>query len=131
MALEDILVHRATPISEVRTGGWVEGEYDEEPLPGTPFDCVLFLPLGTESSDGRGRRVREPTLLYGLTDDSAAPVALNAEDELLIVAPELNVAEGRASAAEVRWMLVGAPQPLGKPGEDVLGFQATLRRVED
>lgn len=131
MALENVLVHKATPVRMSRTGGWVEGEYVEEPVAGTPFDCCVFLPLGQESGAGRGRQVREPTLLYGPLNDAAAPVALSAEDELLVVAPELNVAEGRAADAQVRWMVNGAPQPLGKPGDDVIGFQATLRRIDD
>lgn len=131
MPIDNIWVHKATPVSLNKTGGWVEGEFIQEPAEGVPFDCCLFLPQGTESSDGRGRKVREPTLLYAPEDDALAPTALNPDHELLIVAPELNAAEGRPADTAVRWMVVGAPQPFGKPGADVIGFQATLRRIDD
>ena len=136
MPFFDVLVHRATPIV-TRQGpapdvaDWVEGDYGEpEEVPGAPFDCVLFLPQGSSSPEGRGRRVREPTLLYADYADGT-PVALPDESQVDVVAPELNRAEGRPEDAAVRWQVVGQPQPFGKPGFDVLGYQATLRRVED
>jgi hypothetical protein len=134
----DILLHRATPYSrrteledEDEESTWVEGEYVTARVEGTPFDCVLFLPQGTEEASPRGRMVRVPTLLYGPENDSGAEVALSPEDELLVVAPELNLVEGLAEDAEVRWLVVGHPQPFGKPGDPVIDFQATLRRIED
>lgn len=132
MPFLDILVHRATPVAQVEQGEWVEGEFADEPVPGIPFDCCLFLPIGQETTPGgRSRRVTEPTLLYAPENDLGAEVALSPEDELLVVAPEINVVEGRAEDAAVRWMVTGATQPFGKPGLAVIGLQATLRRVED
>ena len=131
MPFLDVLVHRAVAVTRVQTGDWVEGERVSEPLVGTPFDCVLFLPQGTEDASPRGRKVVQPTLLYAPEDDLGVVVALTPEDELHVTAPELNVAEGRAADAALRWQVVGAPQPLGKPGEEPIGFQATLRRIED
>lgn len=131
MAFGDVLVHVAVPLSRVEGGEWVEGERVAEVVEGSPFACCLFLPQGSESGEGRGRRVREPTLLYGPVDSVGGAVALSAEDEVLVTAAELNVAEGRDSGAAVRWMVVGQPQPFGRPGSPVVGFQAALRRVED
>ena len=129
----DVLVHRATPMRRVLDPitGWVEGERVDTLTPGTPFDCCLFLPQGTEAGTGRGRKVTEPTLLVAPEDDFGAPVALDPDDELHIVAPELNAARGLPADTSERWMVVGAPQPFGKPGEPIIGSQATLRRVDD
>lgn len=110
---------------------WVEGAFDEADVLGPPFDCCLFLPQGTEAPAGRGRRVKEPTLLVPTEAQDGAVLELKATDELLLTAPELNVAQGLPEDAQVRWMIVGAPQLFGRPGDDVIGGQATLRRVED
>lgn len=137
MPLEDVLVHVATPVrmkaALTAAEDWIEGEFAEEPdATGTPFACCLFLPQGTESSgSGRTRKVTEPLLLYGDLDQDGDPVALKADDELLIVAPELNVAQGLAADASVRWMVNGAPQLFGRPGDEPLGGQITVRRIED
>lgn len=127
----DVLVHTARVGRRIVGTEWVEGEYSEVEEFGPPFDCCLFLPQGTESPEGRGRRVREPTLLIGPDDQAGDPVAVEATDELLIVAPELNLAEGMAAETEVRWTVVGSGQPFGKPGNDVIGLQLTIRRVVD
>lgn len=132
MPLEDILVHTARKWALTEGETWVEGEYEEGESFGPEFDCCLFLPQGSKAGAGRGRMVREPTLLFSPEDNvGGAPVALKPEDEVYVVAPELNLVEGRAEDAEVRWMVNGAAQPFGKPGEDVIGFQVTLRRIED
>lgn len=132
MPLDSVLVHRGVPLR--RTGeAWVEGhKVPGGETPGTPFDCCLFLPKGTEDTVIQmGRQVSEPTLLYAPEDDAAQPIGLKPEDAILITAPELNAARGMAANAQERWQVVGAPQPFGKPGEDVLGFQATLRLVTE
>jgi hypothetical protein len=133
MPLEDVLVHTAWPWRTREAGEVVDGDVDATEEPRTPFDCCLFLPQGTEegSSMRGGRQVRRPTLLVAAEDALGQPPALSHEDELDIVAEELNLAEGRPAETRIRWQVDGSPQPLGKPGEDVLGYQVTLVRVED
>lgn len=145
MAFGDVLVHVATPVVRRRSGAaedvwvegqrisgdWVEGSLPSGDVAGTPFDCCLFLPMGTEQPTGRGRQVTEPTLLFEPFDQSGAPFGLTAEHYLLIVAPELNAAEGLAADTAVRYTVQGRPQPFGRPGADVVGLQASLRRVDD
>ena len=129
MPLEDILAHVATPIREEELGPKIDGERDTDDVRGEPFDCVLFLPLGKED-DRRGRQVKRPQLMFLPFTQSGAPFALKPEDRLGIVAPELNAALGEPAEREVEWQVDGDPQPLGKPGEDVVGLLANLRRVE-
>lgn len=137
MPYEDILVHRATPLRSVTSDAdaddWVEGDYSpQREVRGTPFDCCLFLPSGTpQPSAALSRQVRVPTLLVAALDDAGAPPVLAPEDELLVVAEELNLQEGRAMLTEVRWQVEGTAQPFGRPGDDVIGSQATLKRVEE
>lgn len=156
MPLEDVCVHRCTPIlteqpdgPDVDGGGvWIEGEWyplnpDEPgeggspppPSRGVPFDGCLFLPRGEEGGAANvvvlgGRQVRRPTLLFLPENDVGEPVALDPKDRVAIVAEELNEAEGRPAAAEVEWLVDGKPQPFGKPGDDVIGFLAILAKVE-
>lgn len=131
MPFLDVLVHRAVPLLRAEGQEYAEGESEIIEGRGTPFDCCLFLPQGQESSEGRGRRIRRPTLLVAPEDDAGLPVALSHEDELMISAPELNVAEGLPQAAEVRYQVQGAGQPFGRPGFDIIGKQFELQRVEE
>jgi hypothetical protein len=133
VALEDVLEHTAYPLLKEEEGELVEGERDDlPPSEGVPFDCALFLPLGGEEASPRGgRQVRRPTLLYIPVDRDGEAVVLHPEDELLIVAAELNAVEGRDADALVRWQVEGRPQPAGRPGDDLAAVQATLVRVED
>lgn len=140
-----ILVHTATPVSYVEGvegDQWIEGEPGEggpEPVEGVPFECVLFLPSpgGEEANPYKPRVVRRPTLLYnpdrnildatrGLIGDGS-DIELSAEDELLILAPEL---VPWTKAARARWQLEGDSQPFGPPGS-VFGAMATLLQVRD
>jgi len=127
----DVLLHRAVPLSVVEEGEWVEGERVSRRAFGTPFRCVLFLPQGTETAAGRLRKVREPLMLYGPLDEAGGVVALGPEDQVDVTAPELHAAEGLREDVPVRYQVAGAPQPFGKPGAPVIGFQVTLRRIED
>lgn len=135
MPLGSVLVHRAIPYRRTAGGTWVEGEFVPGAVtPGTAFACVLFLPQPGEQpgeATTRGRQVIEPTLLFEPYDVAGAIVGLDAEDELGIVAPELNRAQGVPEATEIRWLVVGDPQPFGRPGADVIGFQATLRKIDE
>ncbi len=155
MPLEDICVHRCTPIAttqedngpdEENGGVWIEGEWyplnpDEpgesqpsDPRRGVPFDGCLFLPRGDEGGAENvvvlGRQVRRPTLLYLPENDVGDQVALDPKDRVAIVAEEINVAEGRAPDAEVEWLVDGRPQPFGRPGDPIIGLLAGLTRVE-
>lgn len=128
MPLPDVCIHVCTPVSMVETGTLVEGEGDIEPVEGTPFQGILFLPQGSEEQNPyRPRKLSRPTLLYLPKDALGAAVVLKAEDELLIAAPELAPWTG---AAEARWQLEGVPQPFGPPGS-VIGIQAALVKVDD
>jgi hypothetical protein len=128
VALEDVCIHTVTPVSTEATGPLVEGERDEQPVPGTPFQGVLFLPLGSEEANPfRPRKLSRPTLLCLPEDAAGQPVTLKPEDEVTILAPELAPWTG-ANAA--RWQVDGAPQPFGPPGS-VIGFQANLVKVQD
>lgn len=136
MSFKSILVHRARPVGTraraLDPSQWVDGDPGavEEEMPA--FACCVFLPQGSETGTGRGRNVREPTLLYGERDLVGNPVALRPESSVLIVAPELNVAEGLPAETELRWEITGSAQPFGRPGRSpVVGFQVTIRRITD
>lgn len=132
MPLADVCLHRGTRYEDRESGGYVEGSSDVGPVAVQSFACCLFLPLGDEVPDARGgRQVRRPTLLVMPLDEVDAPVALGPKVIVGIVAPELNVAEGLAPDVEVRWQVQGSAQPMGKPGDDIIGFQVNLLRVED
>lgn len=124
MAFEDILVHTARPLREEETGPKVDGRPPTAPVLGTPFACCLFLPAPGAEAERQGRRIKRPTLLMATLDTAGEPVAVSAEFRLLVTAPELGL-DG------VEWQVEGDPQPFGKPGEELIGMQATLRRVED
>lgn len=125
MPLDDVLVHTGRPVSPEQAGPKVDGKAVIEDVPGTPFDCVLFLPSPGGEED-RGRRVvKRPTLLMGPEDRAGERVALSGQQKVLVTAPELTGGD------PVLWQVEGNVQAFGKPGEDVIGSQATLRRVED
>jgi hypothetical protein len=136
MSFSDVLKHRAVPYRRTESSTWVEGERvpnAEDADGGAEFRCMLFLPApGSENTTPAyfsPKRIVQPTLLYWPKDVAGAPVALSAEDELGVISPELNVAQGRAEGAEVRWQVQGDPQAFGPPGRPVIGFLATLQRV--
>lgn len=131
MPFRDVLVHRATPVLRVEGVEYVEGEAEDVPGRGTPFDCCLFLPDGRASTGGPGRQVKQPTLLVAPTDDGGLPVSLSRDDELMIVAAELNLAEGIPASAEVRYQVTASGQPFGRPGRAIIGKQVMLSRVEE
>ena len=119
MPYPDVLVHTAQSVAEVagHTPPRVEGDYDVTEERGTPFACCLFMPLPGEA-DRRGRTVVEPTVLL------PGHVSVARSERLLITAPELTGPDA------VEWQVQGV-QPFGKPGNPLIGRQATLRRVED
>lgn len=126
MPLGRVTVHLAVPIAPVQSGEWVEGRREKKDEPGTPFDCLLQLPTGgSEEAVPRGRRViKQPQILYEDFDHAGAELAIDAEDELEITAPELTGPD------PVKWQVDGAPTPLAKPGF-LIGYLARLKRVED
>lgn len=94
-----------------------------ETEPGQWFSCRLFLPQSPESYDPARvskRVVRAPTLLYGTDDDEGNELEVRLSDRIEIESDDLGTA---------LWEVTGAPQPLRKK-EGVLGWQATLKRVE-
>lgn len=143
MAYDDVLVHTAVPVKPTQaaddpdTAGvdernWIEGEPDdsgasaEGGTPGTPIDCCLFLPLGTEEKPRRGRRVvTVPTLLFAVEDTAGVEVQLSPADQLDVTAPEVTGPD------PIRWQVDGGVQPFGPPGEDLIGKQVAVKRVDD
>jgi hypothetical protein len=143
--LRRVLVHVATPLDYVEgtaAGVWIEGEpgaSGPEPTRGPTFPCVLFLPGGSEDdAQPRSRKITRPTVLFepvrpdDWPDAAGTAIALDADSELLISAPELAAwfeqAKGEP-AGTGRWQVQGRPQPFGPPGS-VIGGQATLKQVE-
>lgn len=128
-------MHTGIPLKRDAGGTWVEGEFiPDDEAQGTPFDCCLFLPTTTSEETVTvpfGRKITEPTLLYVPQDRSGGQVGFDPEDSVLVNAPELWLVEGKLVDFFERYQIVGRPQPFGKPGDDVIGFQATLRLVEE
>jgi hypothetical protein len=123
--LATVLVHTGRPVVPEQTGPKVDGKAQVNDEPGTPFDCVLFLPAPGGEED-RGRRVvKRPTLLFGPFDRAGEPVTLAGKQKVLVTAPELTGPDA------VLWQVEGNVQAFGKPGRPIKGSQATLRRVED
>lgn len=108
-----------------QAGPKVDGRPATEDVPGTPFDCCLFLPAPGGEDQRQGRRVKRPTLLIATLDRAADAVVLSGKVKVDVTAPELTGPE------PVRWQLDGDPQPFGPPGDVPVGMQATLRRIED
>lgn len=134
MPLDDILLHSATPLKEVQQE-YVEGEFVLATVREESFNCVIFLPTPGMSTR-RGRTVTDPQLMYLPFYDpppvgSGEPIGLRVGDRLGVVAPELNEAEGRPVDEEIIWMVESRPQPLGRPGDPVIGVYAVIRKVED
>ncbi len=161
--LRHVLVHTARRLRVVDGDAeeeWIEGEPGESgptTVAGDPFPVVLFLPLGTEDTGRpRSKQVSRPTLLWEpVNADTGATIdSITADDELLLVAPELALDEegvvimgattygsgaygapggtyGQLAATTAegsRWMVDGAPQPFGPPGR-VIGVQAIVKQV--
>lgn len=124
MALTDILVHRAVPVSTVGFGPWIEGERDEEEVLGVPFACTFFPP-GSRERGRRGRTIDQPLVLTGAVDIDGNDVLLHSEDRVDITGP------GLAEEWLGRWQVDGAPEQFGKPGKRPLGSQVRLKRVTD
>lgn len=125
MPLADICVHTGRPVTPEQAGPKVDGKAKLEDVQGTPFDCVLFLPSPGGEEDRGGRKVKRPTLMFVPEDRGGQPVALDGKSKVLVTAPELTGPDA------VLWQVEGNVQALGKPGEVIIGSQATLRRVED
>lgn len=135
MPLVDVLLHTATPIRMVDPGEWVEGERLLDVERGASFPCVLFLPDGN-ASNRRGRQVLQPQVMWEPLYPSGSilegqPVSLRNGDRLAIVNPEVNRASGVPENTESLWVLSGDPQPLNKPGVDLIGFYAVVKGVKD
>lgn len=125
MALEDVCVHTARPVQSEASGPKVDGRPQVSVVEGTPFECCLFLPAPGGEDERQGRRVRRPTLLMLPEDTAGERLEVKAKQRLRITALEVT------GPAAVEWQVEGDPQPFGKPGDDLIGWQATLRRVED
>jgi hypothetical protein len=125
VGLRRALVDRARVVRRVPTGPPVEGT--------TPFGdaaSAWFLARLIQASidgeangnqPGRTRVPRTPQLLYGLVDESGAPIVVHADDRVEVDSAELGSAV---------WQVNGEPQPLRKR-KVMLGGLADLVRVEE
>lgn len=123
MALNAVLVDQARVIRQEGSALKVRGATVFTPSRSQWFKCRLTLPAAQESVDPGYRRrvVLVPTLLYGMRDKDGLPIDLSIEDRLEVSSRELG---------QTLWDVVSAPEPLRKKRR-LLGWQATLRRVED
>jgi hypothetical protein len=118
VSYDGVLVHSARPVAYVaEQGPSIEGDQGIDQVIGAAFPCCLFMPLPGEANR-RGRTVVEPLVLL------PGNIHVSRSERLLITAPELT------GPAPVEWQIQGV-QPFGKPGQPLVGKQATLRRVED
>lgn len=127
MPLGDVCVHVGTPIvtqNDPDEDTWVEGEPDEDPADGVPFDCFFMELRGaSEMSSPVGiRKIKGPTILFEDERDDGSRVVLKAEDELWVLAEEV------LGPDPVRFQVDGDPTPFQPPGE-VIGWEALLKRV--
>jgi hypothetical protein len=125
VTLNTALVDRARTVSFAPAGPKVRGSTQFAYVRSEWFKARLTLPASTESTDGSGSRrkqVREPTLLVGVKDLQGQPFTLSSDDRIQVRAAGL----GEDSV----WDVVGNPEPLRKKRR-VIGFQVTLKRVED
>lgn len=113
---------------------WIAGEPGDgpEPVPGDGWPCYLFLPLGQEEPGPRSRKITRPQVMFDPAEMPAGEAAPSADDELLILAPELAgffVQAAEEGEGVGRWQVDGAPQPFGPPGVQVIGVLANLKAV--
>lgn len=130
MSLRSVLRHTAVPFSRVEFGELVEGQPQDDVLPGRAFPCVIFLGE-TAEQNRRGREVRQTQMLYTGFYDDGSVVPLDRADHLLVTAPELNEALGRPAGAPLRFQVQGDPQPAGKPGRRIKVMLVNLKQVKD
>ena len=122
MAYGDVLQHSGRIVRTTEGANWVAGEpdtNDDQPA-GEPFPCCLFLPLASDTPVPRGtRRVTQPTLLL------PSGLDLNKADKLEVTAPQVT------GPAAVLWEVDAGPQPFGPPGNETVGAQCVVKRVEE
>lgn len=124
MGFRTALVDRARTITQEPTGQVIGGTRRFTYVRGEWFRCRLTLPGAPENLEAvtfRRTAVVVPTLLYGMTDEVRDPVHLGLEMRLEV--------KSDALGDEV-WDVVSDPEPLRRKRR-VLGWQVTLRRVED
>jgi hypothetical protein len=146
MPLGDITVHSARIVSTVQgdPDTWIEGEPDEKRVLSASFDCFYMQGHGaaTERTPVGGRKLEDPTIIYETERDDGTRVSLKNEDEV-IVDPEddddlWDVLGGAGQTVPVNgeeipgvlFQVEGDPAAYQPPGE-VLGYEATLKRVLD
>lgn len=124
MGLESALVDRARIVSQQATGVRTRGMSQMAPVTGPWFAALLQLPQSPsnpDSSQGRSRVVRSPTLLFDVIDEENNTVVVTA-------AVRLEVESDRFGTS--LWEPTGDPEPLATLYE-TLGFQVTIRQVAD
>lgn len=114
-------------VSTEASGPVIDGERDAAPVAGPEVRCALFVTTETEDDQPVPRANRRGTILVAL---DGVPIALGHADEVAVVSPRLNAAEGRDADTAVLWRVDGRPLVLGAPGEPPFGLNATVLRVE-
>lgn len=124
MALADRFEHTMRIVRTTGSGAVIEGQRDVTEVLSAPVDCLLTTAPAPGEDTPVGRRTRTtPTLL----SDGTAPIKMG--DILEISAPEIHAAEGLPDPS--RYQIDDRPQPLARPGDAPMGFNATLTLVQD
>lgn len=124
MGFHSALVDQARLLSKEPLGATVGGTIRFTDVRGEWFRCRLTLPGAPENLEGATYRrtvIRVPTLLYDIVDAVDEAVVLFVETRLEVNSKELG---------DQVWDVVSNPEPLRRKRR-VMGWQTTLRRVED
>jgi hypothetical protein len=135
MGLESAFVDRARPVRKQQVTedvlgvptpvARVAGMTQMADVPGAWFDAFLQLPTGGEdsqdSSHGRRRVVKSPTLMFDTVDDELVTVNLTPEDKVEVVSERFGTAT---------WEVVADPTPLATLDE-IIGWSVTVKRIAD
>lgn len=130
MALADRFAHTMRVVRITASGSNIDGQRDEVETLGPIVDCLLTTAPAAGEDTPIGRRTRAtPTLLCDAAARDATATAIRVGDVIEVAAPEIHAAEGLADPS--RYQIEDRPQPLARPGDAPMGFNATLSLVKD
>ena len=129
MALADRFHHTMRVEVAQGTGPVIEGLRDETPVLSPPIRCLLTTAPMAGQADPAGRRASQgPTLLCAPTDTAGGVIGLRPGAIVVITAPQVHNPQGLPDPTRYE---VDGVQPLAKPGQAPMGFNASLVRVRD